>query len=202
MAEPNSFPFVPDIDDDVPLPKNATEALPPLTPAEEIAMRARTAKWISDITQTPIEPTKDDVEAAHELARDIVENPEKHPDYALYPNEVIAMCAGIAAQYNHMIVKDLAELKLYVVNKLFIEAEKAEDTKVRLQALTKLGEVDGVDAFKKRTEVTHVAKPIEEVEKELASVIQSLKAKAIDAEYTEIKQPIAAKQVEECPQQQ
>jgi len=202
MVETNSFPLVPDIDDDVPLPKNATEALPPLTPAEEILMRARTAKLVSDITQIPLEPTEADVDAAQELAREIVENPDKHPDYALYPNEVIAMCAGIAAKYNHMIVKDLAELKLYVVTKLFIEAENAQETKVRLQALTKLGEVDGIDAFKKRTEVTHVAKPIEEVEKELASVIQSLKSKAIDAEYTEIKKPLAAKRIEECPPQQ
>lgn len=198
MVETNSFPLVPDIDDDVPLPKNATEALPPLTPAEEILMRARTAKLVSDITQTPLEPTEADVDAAQELAREIVENPDKHPDYALYPNEVIAMCAGIAAKYNHMIVKDLAELKLYVVTKLFIEAENAQETKVRLQALTKLGEVDGIDAFKKRTEVTHVAKPIEEVEKELASVIQSLKSKAIDAEYTEIKKPLS----KECLPQQ
>jgi len=198
MVETNSFPLVPDIDDDVPLPKNATEALPPLTPAEEILMRARTAKLVSDITQTPLEPTEADADAAQELAREIVENPDKHPDYALYPNEVIAMCAGIAAKYNHMIVKDLAELKLYVVTKLFIEAENAQETKVRLQALTKLGEVDGIDAFKKRTEVTHVAKPIEEVEKELASVIQSLKSKAIDAEYTEIKKPLS----KECLPQQ
>jgi hypothetical protein len=82
------------------------------------------------------------------------------------------MLAGMAARYNHMIVDDLAQLKLYVINRLFEEAENSDNSKTRIQALTKLGEVDGIDAFKKRSEVTHVIKPIEEVEKELMSVLE------------------------------
>jgi hypothetical protein len=40
--------------------------------------------------------------------------------------------------------------------------------------------VDGVDAFKKRSETTHIIKPIEEVEKELLSVLEGIEYKVID----------------------
>jgi hypothetical protein len=89
------------------------------------------------------------------------------------------MLAGMAARYNHMIVDDLAQLKLYVINRLFEEAENSDNSKTRIQALTKLGEVDGIDAFKKRSEVTHVIKPIEEVEKELMSVLEGIEYRVV-----------------------
>ena len=79
-----------------------------------------------------------------------------------------------------MIVDDLSELKMYVVNKLVYEVEHADSSKTRIQALSKLGEVDGIDAFKRRTETTHVVKPIEEVEKELLSVLEGIEYKVIE----------------------
>ena len=172
--------LVPDIEDSIPLPASAREAFPELTAPEEIEMRARTIKLISDITQVPIEPTNEDAETATKLAREMVENPDKKPDFNIYPNEVIALYAGIAARYNHMIVKDLADLKLYVVNKLFESAEAADDVKTRIQALKALGEVEGIDAFKRRSEITHIVKPIEEVEKELLQVLEGIEYKVLD----------------------
>jgi hypothetical protein len=52
--------------------------------------------------------------------------------------------------------------------------------------LTKLGEVDGVDAFKKRSEVTVKVQPLEEVEKELFEIIGSLKSNTIDVDFKEV----------------
>jgi hypothetical protein len=92
----------------------------------------------------------------------------------------MAFLAGLVAQSNCAIVDDLSELKLYVVNKLVYEVEHADNSKIRIQALSKLGEVDGVDAFKKRTETTHIIKPIEEVEKELLSVLEGIEYTVID----------------------
>jgi hypothetical protein len=46
--------------------------------------------------------------------------------------------------------------------------------------LASLGEVDGIDAFKRRTETTHIIKPIEEVEKELLSVLEGIEYKVIE----------------------
>lgn len=91
----------------------------------------------------------------------------------------MAYLAGMVAQTNCALVNDLSELKMYVINKLVYEIEHAKDSRVRVQAVTKLGEVDGIDAFKKRTETTHIIKPIEEVEKELMSVLEGIEYRVI-----------------------
>ena len=167
-------PLVPDIEENLALPANAAEALPDLSPAEELDMRVRTIKFLSDISGQPIVPNEEDGASAQELARNMIEDPKARPDFAKYPNEAIALYAGLAARYNHMIVEELSDLKLYVVNKLFEAVEQADDLKVRINALKALGEVDGIDAFKKRSEITHIIKPIEEVEKELLSVLEGI----------------------------
>ena len=87
---------------------------------------------------------------------------------------------------NVSVVEDLADLKMYVVNKLIAEVENARDAKTRVAALSKLGEIDGVDAFKKRSEMTVKVQPIEEVEKELLETLSSIEAKVIDVEAREI----------------
>ena len=89
---------------------------------------------------------------------------------------------------NISVVDDLADLKMYVVNKLITEVENARDPKIRVAALSKLGEVDGVDAFKKRTEMTVKVQPIEEVEKELLETLSNIESRVIDVEAREIVQ--------------
>lgn len=172
--------YVPDIEENIPLPSNAKEAFPELTPAQELEMRANVIKLVSDLTGQPITPSKENAEEAKELARAMTSNPDYRPDFANYPNETLAMLAGMVNQMKVSIVDDLADLKMYVVNKLVTEIETAKDAKTRVAALTKLGEVDGVDAFKRRTEVTHKSQSLEEVEKELLEMVSYFKAKTID----------------------
>jgi hypothetical protein len=196
------FPLIPDIESDITLPSNAREAFPDLTPAQELEVRMNTVRLISDLTLQPIVPDSEDEKVAAAAVRQMVEDPETRPDFDIYPNETIALMAGIAARYNHMIVKDLAELKLYVVNRLFEASQSAKDDKTRITALTKLGEVDGVDAFKKRSEITHQIKPVQEIEKEFKEMLATHRAQkmlekqrnstSIDAEYTEIHQGTAS----------
>lgn len=169
-------PIVPPIDEDIPLPASAVEALPELSPQEELQMRARTIKLISDLTGESITPSGDEAAQAHELARKMIEDPALRPDFATYPNETIAYLAGMVTQMNHQIVNELSDLKLYVVNKLVFEVEHAKDAKSRISALSKLGEIDGVDAFKKRSEVTMKVMPIEEVEKELLNTLNMIES--------------------------
>lgn len=185
MDAPDDFPLVPDIEDMIPLPKNAAEALPSLSASEEIEMRARTIKLISDLSGDAIIPTADEQDAAHELARQMVENPKVKLDYAKYPNEVIAYLGGLVRETNYALVDDLAEYKTFVVTSLVKEYATAKDSKTRILALTKIGEIDGVDAFKKRSEVTHVIKPIEEVEKELMQVLEGIEYKVVGDENGE-----------------
>jgi hypothetical protein len=181
-----SEPIIPHIEENVPLPKNAVDAFPELSPAEELTMRANVVKLMSDLTGKPLIPTQENADQAKEIAREMIANPGSRPDFAKYPNETLAMLAGMVAQMNVSIVDELSDLKLYVVNKLVMEIENAKDAKARITALSKLGEVDGVDAFKKRSEVTHKILSIEEVERELLDTLGSLENKVIDVEAREI----------------
>lgn len=172
-------PLVPDIEENLALPASVAEVMPDLSPQEEIEMRARTIKFISDISQQPIIANESDCATAHEIAVQMTNDPKKRLDLAKYPNESIAFLAGLVAESNHMIVDDLSELKLFVLNGLVKEYAASDDPKLRTQILSKIGEVDGVDAFKKRTETTHVIKPLEEVEQELIKILEGVEYKVI-----------------------
>jgi hypothetical protein len=171
--------IVPNIEDDVPIPKNSHEALPSMSPEEELNLRATTIKEISDIIGEPIEPNPENKKQAEDIARDMIENPGKKQEFGIFPNETITFLAGMVGSMNHMIVKDLADLKLYVVNNLVRVVESTDNAKEKIAALRSIGEVDGVDAFKKKTEVTHKMESMEEVEKELLSMLSELKAKGL-----------------------
>lgn len=171
---------LPDIEDHVPLPKNAADALPALSPHDELAMHARTIKLLADLNGTPIEPSAAHVADAERLAREMINDPSKKLDLVKYPNETVAYLAGLVAQVNGNIVDELSELKSYVVNRLVYEIEHSKDSRTRIAALTKLGEVDGVDAFKKRTETTIQIKTLEQVEKELNALIEGVEYKVIE----------------------
>lgn len=178
--------LIPSIEENIPLPKNAQEAFPDLTPTEELNMRASVVALMSDLTGQPISPTQENAQEAKELAKEMLTNPQVRPDFAKYPNETLAMLAGMVAQMNVSIVEDLAELKPYIVNNLIHSVEAAKDVKTKITALRALGEVDGVDAFKKRTEVTHKIQTMEEVESELLSLLDEVESKYIDVEAKEV----------------
>ena len=181
MQEQNSeHPvIVPHIDDDIALPKNAREALHDMSPEEELSMRSNTVKLISDLAGETIEPSKDNMEEAEEVAKQMMVNPELKPDFGTYPNETIAYLAGMVAQTSHMGAKDLADIKLTVLNGLLQEATLAKSSRERIAAFKAVGEIDGVDEFKRKTEVTHITKSGDELEKELLATINELKGKVI-----------------------
>ena len=174
--------LVPPIEENIPLPDNAKDAFPELTAEQELQMRANVVKLMSDLTGQELAPTQANADQAKEIAKQMMSNPQYRPDYSKYPNETLAMLAGMVAQMNVSIVEELSDLKMYVVNKLVAEVEAAKDPKVRVAALAKLGEVDGVDAFKKRSEVTHKHMSIEEVESELLQTLSVIEGQVIDVE--------------------
>jgi hypothetical protein len=174
--------LVPPIEENIPLPDNAKEAFPELTAEQELQMRANVITLMSDLTGQELAPTEENAQEAKSIARQMMSNPQFRPDYAKYPNETLAMLAGMVSQMNVSIVEELSDLKMYVVNKLVAEVENARDPKVRVAALSKLGEIDGVDAFKKRSEVTHKHMSIEEVEEELLNTLTAIEDKVIDVE--------------------
>lgn len=189
----NPVVIVPFIEENIPIPKNSHEALPNMNNEDEVVLRATTIKEISDLTGEEIAPDANNRFEAEKIARDMITNPKKKQEYANYANETMAYLGGLVGTYNHMLVEDLADLKLYVVSKLVEIIEDSDSNqKEKISALRSVGEVDGVDAFKKKTEVTHKMETMEEVEKELLNMLSELKQKAlikpkaetVDAEYT------------------
>jgi hypothetical protein len=190
----NAVVIVPFIEENIPIPKDARAALPSMTSEDEVMLRAKTIKEVSDIMGEEIAPNAENIKEAEDLARKMVENPGLKQEYGIYANETVAYLGGLVGTYNHMIVKDLADLKLFVVNKLVeLVHHKDSNIKEQITALRSIGEVDGIDAFKKKTEVVHKMETMEEVETELLSMLKELKAKAllkpksetIDAEIVE-----------------
>ena len=171
--------IIPHIEDNIELPKNAREALPDMSPEQELSMRSNTVKLILDLAGETIEPSQDNMEEAEEVAKQMMVNPELKPDFGTYPNETIAYLAGMVAQTSHMVAKDLADIKLTVLNGLLQEATLAKSSRERIAAFKAVGEIDGVDAFKRKTEVTHITKSGDELEKELLATINELKGKVI-----------------------
>ncbi len=183
MLEPDGVPIMmPEIEEEIPLPSNARDAMPELTPAQELEVRAATIKLISDLTGEPLEADATHKADATMLAQQMISDPTMRPTYANYPNETIAFLAGMVAQTNHAVVEELADLKLYVVNNLIKMAEIAKSDKDKIAALKAIGEIDGVDAFKKRSEVTVKQQSIEEVEAELYKTLQAIRGKVIEGE--------------------
>jgi len=174
--------LIPEIEENIPLPKNASEAFPDLSPQEELNMRANVVVLLSNMTGQPISPTKENAKEAQALARQMADDPKNRPVFAKYPNETVAMLAGMVAQMNVQIVDELADLKNYTINHLISVVEQATDLKTKVSALKTLGEVDGIDAFKKRTEVTHKIQTMQEVEAELMALLDEVQTKYIDAE--------------------
>jgi hypothetical protein len=121
------------IEDSIPLPANATEAMPELTDLEEIQMRGRTVKLIADIQGVPIEPSADARAQATQLANQVMSNPETKLNLSVYPNETMAYLAGMVGAYQADLVKEFADLKRFVINKLINKYLAAMDFFVKFE---------------------------------------------------------------------
>jgi hypothetical protein len=194
----NKVVMMPHIEEGVPIPKHSREALPEMNNEDQVRLRSKTYKELADLTGHDIDPTPEQREAAEKTMKEMITNPGKKQDLKKYANDQMAYLGSLVDVYNHSIVDDLAELKQYVVAKLVYAAEHTQNVKEQIAALRSIGEIDGVDAFKKKTEVTHKIESMEEVEKELFTMLTELKqkvlnkreAETVDAEYTMSKKDI------------
>lgn len=73
------------------------------------------------------------------------------------------------------------------MNGLLKEALTADKSKERITALRAIGDIDGVDAFKKHTEVVHTNMPLEEVERKLAALINKVQRRVAAEDTKEVK---------------
>jgi hypothetical protein len=186
QLDQNSVVMYPNIDENVPIPKNARDALPDLTNEEEVEMLANTVKLIADLTGQQIQATQDDVMEAKTIAETMIKNPENKIQLKKYKSPVLASLAGMVAELNSdKIVEDLKDLKTFVVNGLIREATTADKPKERITALRAIGEVDGVDAFKKHTEVVHTSMSLDDIEEKLKVLVNKIQRR-VDEKETQV----------------
>ncbi len=183
IDEPASV--MPQVESNIRIPKSKKEAIPEMTTEQELKVRTTTIKELSDIKGEDITPSKEHQEQAQEIAREMMTNKKLKPEFADYPNGTMAFLAGLVGQTNCMIVEELADLKLFVVNNFVQLVAMAQNDRDKIAALRAIGEIDGVDAFKKKTEITHITKSGDELEKELLETIEQLKGTIIEGEVIE-----------------
>ena len=148
IDEPASV--MPQVESSIRIPKSKKEAIPEMTTEQELKVRTTTIKELSDIKGEDITPSKEHQEQAQEIAREMMTNKKLKPEFADYPNETMAFLAGLVGQTNCMIVEELADLKLFVVNNFVQLVAQAQNDRDKISALRAIGEIDGVDAFKRK----------------------------------------------------
>jgi len=163
--------LVPPIEQNEPIPPHARDALPPLTNEQEIEMVGNTIKLISDLTGQRIQATQEDIDEAKTVIKTIIKEPEKKLNIRKYKNNTLAALAGMVAELDAQVVDDLKDLKTFVINGLIKEATMSDKAKERITALRAIGEVDGVDAFKKHTEVVHKNMSMDDIEDRLKVLV-------------------------------
>lgn len=166
--------MIPTIEEKIPLPKSVTEALPELSTEEELEVMANTIKLVADLANDEIKPSHEDILEAKDLAQTMISHPEQKIQLKKYKNSTLASLAGMVAELNTSVVDDLTELKNFVVNGLIKEAVTAEKSRERITALRNIGEVDGVNAFKKHTEVVHTNISMDEIEDKLKTLVNRI----------------------------
>jgi len=186
IDSPYDIVMMPHIEQNIPIPKNAREALPDLTNKEEVEMLANTVKLISDLTGEEIQATQENIDEAKSVIKTIIQEPNNKLHLKKYKNATLASLAGMVAELDAQVVDELKDLKTFVVNGLIREATTADKPKERITALRAIGEVDGVDAFKKHTEVVHKNMSMDDIEARLQSLVSKLQKrldeKVIDGE--------------------
>jgi hypothetical protein len=189
IDSPYDIVMMPHIEQNIPIPKNAREALPDLTNEEEVEMLANTVKLISDLTGEEIQATQEDIDEAKSVIKTMIQEPNNKLQLKKYKNATLASLAGMVAELDAQVVDELKDLKTFVVNGLIREATTADKPKERITALRAIGDIDGVDAFKKHTEVVHKNMSMDDIEDKLRTLvnriekrIQDKKSEVIDAE--------------------
>lgn len=157
------------------------EALPELSPEEELEAQLRTREFLAKYTNANSDPppiTKKERDTAKQITPQRAESisalqPNKISNY---PNAVIAHLASLVNQHSFPLLPKEArpQYQDYIINWFVRTVEETDDIKTRISALRGLGEVTGVDAFVKKVEQTIIHKPIEEVERELKEVLEGI----------------------------
>ena len=95
---------------------------------------------------------------------------------------VILKLTAMLSEYDHEVVRDAAQMRQYVTNRLLEESDSKMPAQQRLAALKLLGQITEVGLFTERTEITVKTMPMENLEAKLYDKLKTL----LPQEYTAI----------------
>lgn len=166
QLEPQTAPYMPIVitpEVGIPLPFDVTPQ-----EAEGFRERAKAAcATILELIQNGADVKADEEDSAK--AHQIIATEKFVP--AKTPPGTILKLEALLDHYDHEFLEVNRRIQNLVTNKLIEETEN-EDPKIRMRALELLGKRKGVQLFTDQVEVTIKQKPVEEIEKELGSLLE------------------------------
>lgn len=156
------------------------------TPSSERELIKAKAQTVGTMMQYGLEATLDDEEetlAVAQFNKTLQQIPVNQN--ALMSPGVVLKLTALLSEYDHEIVRDAAQMRAYVTNRLLEESDPKMPAGHRLRALDMLGKINGVDLFTERTEITIKQLPMESLESKLHDKLRVLlpeEYRAIEAE--------------------
>lgn len=140
-----------------------------VTPEEAEGFRERAKAACETINElirqgAEVEVTDEDSTVAHTMLS------EEKMRLTARPGSILKLEA-LLTHYDHEFIEANRRIQNLVTNKLLEETEN-EDPKIRMKALELLGKRKGVNLFSDQVEVTVKQKPIDEIERELAGLLE------------------------------
>ncbi len=129
---------------------------------EDLGERIAAAMATLGDLNAEVRPTKDD----QNTARAIFTGAKLPTPADLSSSGVILQVAALLSEYDKVVVKSAAQLRIYVTNRLILESD-SPDARIRMRALELLGKISDVGLFTDKTEITMRHRPTEELEQML-----------------------------------
>ena len=152
------------------------------TPTSERALLMAKAKTVGVMLQYGLEATVDDEEetaALQQFNRSVQQLPISQA--ALNSPAIIMKLTALLSEYDYSVVRDAAQMRTYVTNRLVEESDPKMPAGQRLRALDMLGKINGVDLFTERTEITIKTQNTESLEARLHDRLRVLLPAEFDA---------------------
>ena len=152
----------------------------PKSPREEVQAKAKSAAVLLAAGMRVAIDDKEETEARRQFHRELQHLPIEPPT----KSAVVLKLSALLSEYDHQIVRDAAQMRDYVTNRLLEESAPTMPAAQRLAALKLLGQITEVGLFTERTEITVKQLPTENLEAKLHEKLKLLLPQ--DVEVTDI----------------
>lgn len=149
-----------------------------------------------EIGNVQVEVTEQDRKKAIAIIeREDMSTATNSPD--LYSPGVVVHLKALLTKYDQEIVHDKAKIRNYIINRLIEESQPEQPNTVRMKALEMLGKISDIGLFTEKTEITHVTRSTEELQR----LLQEKLAKVINMDDVGYQPATSGGANEETPQE-